>query len=482
MWPAASLWGGINQSANAAAPRARNTLDGPGDPCHDRIARGDAGGPRLRPGLLRDVGGPAGGSPLAPMSHSEAAQTMSSTELPSLFVLLGAMFLIGLATDVLGRRTVLPRASLLLLMGIVLGPSGVGWIGLDGNGWSHFVANIALVMVGFLLGGSLALSNLREHGRAILFVSIGKVLGALVVVYAGLRLIGVESELALLLGAVATSTAPAATADVVQADRAEGAFTRRLLGVVAVDDAWGLIVFGLVLAFVEGGAGAGSAVAFAAWDLGGALMLGLALGVPAALLTGRVAPGEPTQAEALGIVFLCAGLALRLEVSFLLAAMVMGATVANLSRHHRRPFHAIEGIEWPFMILFFLLAGASLDLDLPIEVLSLVVGYVVFRFLGTLVGVVAGSRASKDGASRRDEAWMGLSLMPQAGVALGMALVAAQHVPEMAQQLLPVVIASTAIFEVAGPLLTRRALRATGEAGAVAEPGDDEGADFAPDE
>jgi len=398
------------------------------------------------------------------MSNLEAAQPISPNELHSLFVLLGVLFLIGLATDVVGRRTALPRASLLLVMGIGLGPSGAGWISMAGNDWSHFVANTALVMVGFLLGGSLALSNLREHGRAILFVSIGKVIGALVVVTGGLLLLGVEADLALLLGAVATSTAPAATADVIQADRAEGPFTRRLLGVVAVDDAWGLIVFGFALAYVQGSAG-GGALAYAAWDLGGATLLGLLLGVPAALLTGRVEPGEPTQAEALGIVFLCAGLALLMEVSFLLAAMVMGATVANLSRHHRRPFHAIEGIEWPFMILFFILAGASLDLDLPIEVISLVAAYVVLRTLGTVLGVVAGSRAANGGAASRDDGWMGLSLMPQAGVALGMALVAAQHVPELAQRLLPVVIASTAIFEIAGPLWTRRALGAVGEAG-----------------
>ena len=402
------------------------------------------------------------------MPNPEAAQPISSNELHSLFVLLGVLFLIGLATDVVGRRTALPRASLLLVMGIGLGPSGAGWISMTGNGWSHFVANTALVMVGFLLGGSLALSNLREHGRAILFVSIGKVIGALVVVTGGLLLLGVEADLALLLGAVATSTAPAATADVVQGDRAEGPFTRRLLGVVAVDDAWGLIVFGLALAWVQGSAG-GGALAYAAWDLGGATLLGLVLGVPAALLTGRVEPGEPTQAEALGIVFLCAGLALLMEVSFLLAAMVMGATVANLSRHHRRPFHAIEGIEWPFMILFFILAGASLDLDLPIEVISLVGAYVVLRTLGTVLGVVAGSRAANGGDASRDDGWMGLSLMPQAGVALGMALVAAQHVPELAQRLLPVVIASTAIFEITGPFWTRRALGAVGEAGASRE-------------
>lgn len=393
---------------------------------------------------------------------------MTASEFHNLFVLLGVLFLVGLATDVLGRRTALPRATLLLVMGMLLGPSALGWIESAQDGWAQFVTNVALVMVGFLLGGSLSGRALREHGRAIVCISLGKALGAFAVVCGGFLLVGAGVETALLLGAIATSTAPAATADVVRADRAEGAFTHRLLGVVAVDDAWGLVLFGVALAAVEAmsGVGANGALALAAWDLGGAIALGLAIGVPAAFLTGRVAPGEPTQAEALGIVFLCAGLALRLEVSFLLASMVMGATVANLARHHRRPFHAIEGIEWPFMILFFTLAGAALKLGALVATLGLLVAYVVLRAAGTMLGAMLGSAAAGDPSLRGSAArWMGLSLMPQAGVALGMALVAAQRLPAIEPAVLPVVVASTALFELAGPVLTRKALARMRETG-----------------
>jgi Kef-type K+ transport system membrane component KefB len=325
-------------------------------------------------------------------------------------------------------------------------------------------------MIGFLLGGELTRESLRAHGRSIVVVSISKVLGSFACVMLGLLAIGARYDVAMILAAASTATAPAATVDVLRTDGASGPFTRTLLGIVAVDDAWGLIVFGLALAVAEAvaGAGVGGALSVAIHEMGGALLLGLALGAPAALLTGRIAPGEPTQAEALSLVFLCAGLALWLEVSFLLAAMVMGATVSNVARHHRRTFRAIEGIEWPFLILFFALAGASLELRTLQSAFGLVIAYVVLRGLGTWIGCTVGIRAARDPSlgepARR---WMGMALMPQAGVALGMALVASQRVPDIAGDLLPVIVASTALLELGGPVLTRLSLRRVGESGRI---------------
>ena len=199
----------------------------------------------------------------------------------------------------------------------------------------------------------------------------------------------------------------------------------------------------------------------AAWEIGGAVLLGLLLGIPMAYLTGRLQPGEPTLAEALGIVLLCGGLASLAEpVSFILAGMVLGATVANLATHHRRPFTAIEGIEWPFMILFFILAGASLEIDSLWKTSLLGIAYILLRMVGLVLGAWAGGVMSEaDPAWRR---WMGMALWPQAGVALGMALLASHHLPEFKEVIMPVVIGSTIIFELIdkksseGPVMTRR--------------------------
>lgn len=386
-------------------------------------------------------------------------------DMAEVLLTLGGLFLVGLVTDLLGRRTPLPRVTLLLCFGFLAGPSGFDVLPDPDAAWLPAVADVALVMVGFLLGGSLTVADLREHGRDVLWISVAEVVVTAAVVFAGLVALGVGPAEALLFGAIATSTDPAATADVARELRSQGRFTRTLLGVVAIDDAWGLVVFSLLLAAAQALAGHGSPLdelLRGGRELAGAVLLGAALGVPMAYLTGRIRPGEPTLVEALGMVLLCGGLALWLEVSFLLAAMVLGAIVANLARHHSRPFHAIEGIEWPFMIVFFVLAGASLRLDSVKDVAWLLAAYVVLRLAGRLLGSWLGGAAS--GAAPATRRWMGAALVPQAGIAVGTALVASRELPELGRQIVPVAVAAIVVFEGLGPVLTRLALVRTGEA------------------
>ena len=395
-------------------------------------------------------------------------------------LVLGGIFLAGLAADLVGRRTALPRVTLLLLVGFAVGPGGLDWIPAADRAWLPAAADMALLMVGFLLGGELTAARLRRHGRAVIVVSIVVVLATVTVVAAGLAALGWEPAIALVVAAVATATDPAAVSDVVHETRSDGPFTRTLLGVVAIDDAWGLVAVSVLLAAalaVSGRAGPEEALLHGLYDLGGAVAVGVGLGVPLALLTGRVRPGEPTLAEALGAVLLCGGVAKGLGVSFLLAAMVMGAVVANRASHHRRPFRAIEGIEWPFMILFFVLAGASFRLDgLVGAVGGLAAAYLALRTLGRVAGGWLGARLA--GHDRTWRRWTGLALLPQAGVALGMALVVAQRFPELGRAIVPAVVATTVAFELVGPLLTRIALVRADEVGHAVAPGAES---FAPD-
>jgi Kef-type K+ transport system membrane component KefB len=377
---------------------------------------------------------------------------------------LGGLLLIGLVADELGRRTRLPRVTLLIVFGVIAGPSALNLVPITLSNSYEFLASIALTMVAFLLGGTLSKAKLSSNGKTIVIVSLSIVIMTAMLVFLGLIAIGTSTPLALLLAGIATATAPAATQDAVRQIHAKGDFTDTLLGVVAVDDAWGLIMFSILLAAASTFAGDASwaALQLGLWELGGAFIVGAAIGLPAAFLTGRLQSGEPMQSEALGLVLICAGLSTWMGVSFLLAGMVAGAIVANLARHHNRPFHEIENIEWPFMVLFFVLSGASLHLGSVVQIGGLGIAYIILRIVARVAAGWLG--ASWAGAPVLHQRWIGLALTPQAGVALGMTLVAVGHFPDLKETLIAVTIGTTVFFELIGPALTQLALRKVGEA------------------
>ena len=376
------------------------------------------------------------------------------TDAPVLLIALGVLLLAGLAADAIGQRTRLPRVTILLACGIVVGGAGFDLIPANVQALYDILSVMALTMVSFLLGSSLTRETLRRHGRAILSVSMMIALVTMAVVSAGLWMVGVPAPVALLLGAIATATDPAATQDAIRQSGRQGPFIDKLKGIVAIDDAWGLLAFSLavVVAYGLNGEMHFHMLADAGWEIGGALLIGGAIGLPAAYLTGRLQKGEPLLTEALGLVFLTAGLSQWADVSFLLASMTTGAVIANVAPHHERAFHEIEHIQWPFMILFFVLAGASLNLGLLGEIGMIGGAYIVLRSLARFLGGWLGGIVAN--APQAQRPYFGLALLPQAGVAVGMALVGAQEFPDHADLIIGMTIATTVAFEVIGPMTT----------------------------
>ncbi len=375
---------------------------------------------------------------------------------------IGGILLLGLATDFLGKRTFLPRVTLLLVIGIIVGEEVLDLIPANVNNRFEIITVLALMMIGFLLGGKLTLESLKTNGRQIAWISISAALGTTLIVTLALLAIGVNQEIAILLGCIAAATAPAATVDTVLESGNNSLFSRLLLAIVAIDDAWALLLFSLGLSLISllnGLQGVFTSLQDVIHEIGGALLLGTVIGLPAAYLTGRLKPGRPMLTEALGLVLVCGGLAIWLNVSFLIATMAMGAVVANLARHHEYPFHEIENIEWPFMVIFFILAGASLEIGMLAELGLIGTVYLLSRAVGKLLGAWAGARASH--ADREVQRWMGVAMMPQAGVAIGMALLTANRFPEYRQTVLSLVVSTTIFFELVGPVFTRMALRHT---------------------
>jgi len=373
---------------------------------------------------------------------------------------LGGIFMLSLVTDLIGRRTFLPRVTLLLMVGMAIGPHAFDLI--PDVLLNHFdlVADVALLMIGFLLGGKLTRRALRDTGTLVFCVSLYAALGAAVLVSMALWAIGVAPGAALLLGCIAAATDPMATVDTAMEMERQGPFAKLLLSIVALDDAWALILFSIGLTLVSTLYGIAESQ-FSLWgagiDIFGALLLGVIIGFPGAWLTGRLRQGQPMLTEALALVFVCGGLALWLDLSFLLAAMAMGMTVTNFAKHHDYPFHAIEDIEWPFLVIFFILAGATFEFPSVLALGAVSIVYIIARIFGKWWGGWLGARAAHaDGVTRT---WVGPALLPQAGAAMGMGLVAASALPEYSTILMTVVISTSVLFELVGPIVTRVALR-----------------------
>lgn len=371
-------------------------------------------------------------------------------------ITLGATLLAGYLAYVTGPLIHVPRVTLLLLTGVLCGPSVLGLIPSDAANWFPFMAHIALAMVGFLLGERFMGKTLKQKGKAVLWISVGETLAAALIVFGALLALGASLPLALIMAGIAPASAPAAIFETVREGKAEGSLTKTLLGVVAIDDAWGVLTFSVLFVTAQAVSGGGSALhelGAGVWEVFGAALLGLVIGFPMAWITGRVRAGEPTLVEALGFVLLCSGLATVLDVSYLLAAMVLGAVVANRARHHQRPFHEIEGVSEPFLAVFFVLAGLKLELSTVTALGAIGATYIIARTAGLIGGgIVAGKLA---GARPEVSKRIGWCLLPQAGVAIGFALLAQDRMPGTGGKVLPLVIATTVLFEVLGPLLAR---------------------------
>ena len=380
----------------------------------------------------------------------------------TLFLLtLGCLFFIGLVADIIGRRSGVPRVSLLLLFGILAGPVGFDIFPEVSERTFHVICNVTLAFVAFLLGATFDRRNIKTLGAKIIMLSgvITLVTAAIVAVVA--TIFGLPLIVALVLAAIATATDPIATRDVVKTQVNQGQFPKHLLGIVAIDDAWGIVAFSIVMAATQLIMGDNflQPLLQCLWEIGGSIILGVLLGLPMAFLTGRIEKGEPTLIEALGFVLVCAGISEYFHLSMLLSAMTMGAITVNFARHHNRPFKAIEGIEWPLLISFFFLTGATLKTT-GLGAVALVVGiYLLARIIGRYLGGRLGAKLV--GETREFGHWYGIALLPQAGVALGMGLVAHNAFPTAGKVILPSVVLATVIFELIGPFALRQALRRT---------------------
>ncbi len=386
----------------------------------------------------------------------------------SLFLNLGLLLVTGLLLSLVAARFNLPRIALYALAGLVWSQDLLGGVfDLQLGNWSVVLTDTALALIAYLIGGSVTARQLKRLGNTIVFCTVGEVLGAATLVFLGVWLFLSGQAGALLVAAalavLAASTAPAATVAVIHEYRSRGPLTTSLLGVVALDDAVGIILFSLLLAITTGTSITG-AMSMAAVEIGGALMLGMVMGWALAFFGHRVRNPHFFLPMVLSAILLSQGLAEIWHCSALLTAMTLGFVArATFKSGGERLLAPVEYLEELVFLVFFTLAGAHFDLDVLLSGVELVIIYVVARVLGKMAGTNLAARFIAAPESVRK--YIGLGVVPQAGIAIGLALSLVNH-PVFADSgllIVNVILASTLIYELLGPFATRYALLKAGE-------------------
>jgi Kef-type K+ transport system membrane component KefB len=335
-------------------------------------------------------------------------------------------------------------------------------------GTSDFVSNFVLGVIAFALGSNFKIGSMKKAGKPVLWISILEagfawlLVTLVMIAYFSARQMPIHP--ALVLGAAAAATAPAATVMVIREYRANGPVTEMLMRVVAIDDAWCLVFSALAIATANalnvGVFGVGVFME-AFLEIFAALILGGMLAILLYFLLRFIVNREEILIIIVGVIFLAVGLSMRLGLSPLLANIALGIVVANIAKNSELYFETLRQVDMVFFLAFFVLVGANLEVSIIPRIGFMGLLYMIFRVIGKFAGVKLGAFISKAGSNIGD--YLGWGLVPQAGVALGVALSAKALYPRFGELIFTTITATTVIYELVGPLAAKYGLKKAGE-------------------
>lgn len=403
---------------------------------------------------------------------------------------IGLAMFAGLFLTRLTTRFRLPDVTSYLVAGLLIGPLGLGALGVPGLGFASFdyvesmglICDVALGFIAFSIGNEFRLSSLKTIGRQATVIAIFQALTATIIVDVSLLIFHVflgdqlPVSTCLILGAIATATAPAATVMVINQYKAKGPLTSILLPIVALDDAVGLIVFAI-------STGIAKALSFGTVNLTSILVnplleiaASLAMGAGMGWLFSQVEKFYHSRSKrlslAVAVVFVCAAISkvtislpggVEIGFSSLLVCMMCGTIFCNLCDFSEEIMYRTDRWTAPVYVLFFVLSGAELDLRVfqSLAVVGIGLVYILARSAGKILGAGVSSRLM--GCQETVCKYLGITLLPQAGVALGMSVTVAADFGAEGEIIRSIVLFSVLVYELVGPLLTKLALTSAGE-------------------
>ncbi|PKM95377.1 MAG: potassium transporter [Firmicutes bacterium HGW-Firmicutes-1] len=386
---------------------------------------------------------------------------------------IGLAIMSGFFIGKLINKLKIPSVAGYIIAGLILGQSFLGILNLEFLDQVSSVSDMALGLIAFSIGGELLANNLKKIGKKVFAIAFFEAFGAFGIVTGAMLLLKQPLEVALLLGAVASATAPAATVMVITELRAKGPLTSTLIAVVAIDDAICLMIYAVASSIARVAISHSETVRWSSIilkplvEIGGSIGIGIVMGGILVFILGKVSYTREILTILIAAIMLTLGIATLFNLSALLSNMTLGIMVANLSTHRTKVFSIIESITAPIYTAFFVLAGARLNVSLLAEVGIIGLVYTVARIIGKIGGSSLGATITK--ADPVIKKYIGFGLLSQIGVAVGLAIVISHEFAgtEIGSLVITVLLATTVITEIVGPLCTRFAIMKSGENGAV---------------
>lgn len=405
----------------------------------------------------------------------------------SIFLSLSVALLAGLLLSRLAKKVQLPAVTAYLVAGVLIGPFVLGRIGIPGIGITGeqiegfgLISDLALGFIAFSMGSEFRISQLKRIGKQATFVGVFQALFTTVIVDAALIILHLiipdkfSLQSAIVLGAVATATAPAATLMVVKQYKAKGPVTDILLPVVALDDAVGLVVFavsfGIARSLGTGTVNVTSVILEPVLEVILSLFLGFVMGILFTLCEKYFHSRSKRMAVSVTFVMMTVAISsmsfeigsVHIGFSSLLACMMLGTVFCNICEVSEELMERADRWTTPVLILFFVISGAELELSVFADIMVVLIGavYIISRSLGKYFGAGISARLSK--CNPNVVKYLGITLLPQAGVALGMAIKAIELGPEGAI-VRNITLFAVLVYEIIGPLLTKVALTKAGD-------------------
>lgn len=364
------------------------------------------------------------------------------------------------------KKISLPNVTGYLIAGLIAGPYCLKLYNSGNIDTLSIITNVALGFIAFSIGGEFKLSSLKQLGAKIFVITVFEAVGASVLVITALVLLKFPITLALVLGAIASATAPAATLMVVRQYKAQGPVTSTLLPVVAIDDAVCLMLFSILSSVAkslesEGGFNLYQTILKPIIEIVLSLVIGFVLGIILSIGTKFFKSRANRISLVVTAVFLGVGISDKFGLSSLLLCMAIGAALANYSAVSDPVMDGSERWTPPLFMLFFVISGAQFNFSVLKTVGAVGVIYILMRSFGKYFGAMLGCKIA--GTEKTVRQYLGITLLPQAGVAIGMAQLSLTVVPEYGEQIRAVVLCATLVYELVGPLLTKLALQKAGE-------------------